>query len=422
MRMHRCQRRARHSSPPPAAPHTAVYGRENRLRVVRDEEKAAAAEAEVQGRHELSEREHRHRLLLEKARERYGYAAALLEAGVDGAAAAAPALVERLADDAAMQGLEAALGEPAPRPRRERERRRPGGAAPSEPRRRAPSLAELARQLDPGVPVPPQSGPSGAPEAHAPRDEQQRRRAVVDLGGAAALACAPPAGAGAAPAAAWVRPQHINLFAEEQARASNPEQSAEARLERTRRGDPLTQTSDAKFDKQFAFGHGVAGAGAAVPWYARREPPPQAGEPSRAAGGGSVAAAPPLPPPPTLLAGVHLILPQGGGGSSEDEERRRKRRRRHGDNGGEKGKAHGGGGGKKEKRRSKSKDGGRDGGRDGQSDKSAAAAAFAALREERVAREAGERRREAEVVRAAAGRQGDAPGGRRYHTGFGFGR
>lgn len=41
---------------------------------------------------------------------------------------------------------------------------------------------------------------------------------------------------------------------------------AEKRAERQRRGNPETQTSDARFDEQFRFGHGVTGK-EALPWW-----------------------------------------------------------------------------------------------------------------------------------------------------------
>eukprot|EP00877_Chromochloris_zofingiensis_P004913 jgi/Chrzof1/14422/Cz09g02100.t1 len=48
----------------------AVYGRENRLKVARDEAQHAAEEAEALEKHLKAEAEHRHRLLLQRARQR----------------------------------------------------------------------------------------------------------------------------------------------------------------------------------------------------------------------------------------------------------------------------------------------------------------------------------------------------------------
>lgn len=49
-----------------------VYGRENRLKVARDEEQFEAEQKEIRDKHEQAEREFRHKLLLERARQRYG--------------------------------------------------------------------------------------------------------------------------------------------------------------------------------------------------------------------------------------------------------------------------------------------------------------------------------------------------------------
>lgn len=54
----------------------------------------------------------------------------------------------------------------------------------------------------------------------------------------------------------------------------NPQRAAEERLERRSRGDPATQTSDAKFDQRFKFGAGLAtdGKNGHLPWYATSRP------------------------------------------------------------------------------------------------------------------------------------------------------
>jgi hypothetical protein len=54
----------------------------------------------------------------------------------------------------------------------------------------------------------------------------------------------------------------------------NPQRAAEERLERRRRGNPATQTSDARFDQRFRFGAGLAtdGENGHLPWYATSRP------------------------------------------------------------------------------------------------------------------------------------------------------
>jgi hypothetical protein len=54
----------------------------------------------------------------------------------------------------------------------------------------------------------------------------------------------------------------------------NPQRAAEERLERRRRGNPATQTSDAKFDQRFRFGAGLEadGENGHLPWYATSRP------------------------------------------------------------------------------------------------------------------------------------------------------
>ncbi|CAL8465239.1 g4774 [Coccomyxa elongata] len=69
--------------------------------------------------------------------------------------------------------------------------------------------------------------------------------------------------------------QHINFFEEHEARDAHPEVAEEARKEARRRGDEKTQTSDARFDERFQFGHGLGGArnSASQPWYAQAKAP-----------------------------------------------------------------------------------------------------------------------------------------------------
>lgn len=52
-----------------------MYGRENRLKVARDEAKYEEEQAEQRQRHEAAEREFRRQQLLDRARQRYGVCA-----------------------------------------------------------------------------------------------------------------------------------------------------------------------------------------------------------------------------------------------------------------------------------------------------------------------------------------------------------
>lgn len=56
----------------------AVYNRDNRLKVARDEAKYEAEQAEVRARAEAADRERRRQLLLERARQRFGVRRTLL--------------------------------------------------------------------------------------------------------------------------------------------------------------------------------------------------------------------------------------------------------------------------------------------------------------------------------------------------------
>ena len=59
--------------PPPPPTQPTVYGREQRLKVSRDEEAAAEVDAAAAARHAAAEHEAKHRLLRERAAARYGY-------------------------------------------------------------------------------------------------------------------------------------------------------------------------------------------------------------------------------------------------------------------------------------------------------------------------------------------------------------
>ena len=59
--------------------------------------------------------------------------------------------------------------------------------------------------------------------------------------------------------------KHINFFEEAEARERNPERVHNDRLSSLRRGDKKTHTTDARFDEGFGFAHGLKGP---KPWYA----------------------------------------------------------------------------------------------------------------------------------------------------------
>lgn len=366
-----------HRPTPAAVAHTslhsnlAVYGRENRLKVARDEAAAADEQRKVQEKHEAAEREHRHRLLLERARGRHnGPASFSLDDTTPAHALSppehlgnAPAAAEIAADTDAMRLLEG-LNSPALQP---------------------PPAHSNAALLASTAPPSSSKQPPGAlvhhPEPHTERLE------------------------------------HINLFAEEEAKARHPERRAEERTAAQRRGDPATQTSDPKFDERFGFAHGMTGR-EAVPWYARMAPPAGGGggDPPQVAqlaewhrraheallGGANAADEGTVTVPGegsgnALLDGVRIASGRGSG----DDGGKGSNRRRH-----ERGEKE-----KKSKRKRKAEERGGEG-----------ADVWSALREERLRREAAERRREAEAVRAATGGGDAAPGGRRYYNAYGYGR
>ncbi|KAA6427499.1 MAG: hypothetical protein FRX49_02162 [Trebouxia sp. A1-2] len=69
--------------------------------------------------------------------------------------------------------------------------------------------------------------------------------------------------------------KHINFWHEDELKMAHPEVQAEKQMERKRRGNKDTQTSDAKFDEQFKLGHQMG----SQPWYSRKAsspPPPEA--------------------------------------------------------------------------------------------------------------------------------------------------
>jgi hypothetical protein len=361
-----------------------VYNRDNRQRVARDEAEHADKEREVAERHAAAEREALAKTLKARARQRHGGAANI---NLDAPAAlpapenpaGLPILPPPPADDA-MAALEAAQPPPAKRQRRQKP---------------PPPPPALARQIEAPAPAP--SSKSIAFEAE--------------------------------------RPQHINLFAAEEAAAAggNPDREAEQRRDSARRGDPKTHTSDPRFDESFSIAYALRGS-AAAPWYAAATRPEGDGaaptveknaegvEEWRRRGAAALAASATKVETEKqaegkgegelrLLQGVVVARDQKGerkGGkkrhrgdisddSSSGDERRGRRR--------------------KEKEKGGSRKKGRRRGKDASPP---AADKWAVLREERLQREEAERVRQREAVRAATGR--DGPGGRRYNSGFGHGR
>lgn len=60
---------------------------------------------------------------------------------------------------------------------------------------------------------------------------------------------------------------HFNFWRAEELRESNADTKADEAAERRKRGNPETQTSDARFDERFKFAHAMQGKGN-TPWYA----------------------------------------------------------------------------------------------------------------------------------------------------------
>ena len=256
----------------------------------------------------------------------------------------------------------------------------------------------------------------------------------------------------------------FNLFAEEELRARNPEKAAEERVQAARRGDPKTHTTDEKFDERFKLAYGLGGRGAPLPWYSRpvestlvtrthlREEDEAEEEVERrravfgiggsgkktSTRGGATAAATATATataaanieewrrrgrdalanaaaaaaaaensideqedhdaPLSLLQGVKIIP---GAAAAVDDEKTKNRSRHQGEQKDRKRK-------KKDKTSSKIKS----------SDD-----VWRALREERLQREATERKRETEAIRVVTMGSGGGPGdGRRYHSSYGGGR
>ncbi|CAK0786631.1 hypothetical protein CVIRNUC_009845 [Coccomyxa viridis] len=193
--------------------------------------------------------------------------------------------------------------------------------------------------------------------------------------------------------------QHINFFAEHEAKEAHPEKLEEAKREARRRGDKKTQTSDAKFDEKFQVGHGISGK-ANKPWYAKSSAMLQPeGAPglqgsavpaallhSRAALSGAATSESAL-----LQAASSLTDKQRR--KAEKAARREEKRRRHAERAAQKGRHRG----------SQLKQG----------------AGIERLRQERQVREAAERERARQAVLQDARARGVLGDGKRFHSAYG---
>ena len=280
---------------------------------------------------------------------------------------------------------------------------------------------------------------AGVPAVEAEAALADAQATALDMVRADATGAAPAAGEGGAAVVAASQGgsllQHINFFQEHEARDQHPEArpssnsvvrelachcslrragwqgcvlcpqvQEEKRQEKRRRGDEATQTSDARFDERFALAHGLIGR-AAQPWYARRGSTlPREG----ALDAGGPGSAPLLPfsdgllltqGPPCAAAGApQLERPTDAKGVRRKHKHKRRREAEAGDA------AHKG--------------------LDKRLEKGAAAyvaqktARLAALREERQQREAAEAARARALLFASQEQAGAARGGKRYHGAF----
>lgn len=255
-----------------------VYNRDNRLKVARDEAKYDQRQQVIAEKHNAAEREHRRLALKERARQRHGGAASInldaLEAGEGSRSLEieVTALTTRYQceegapppDDGAVGGdpmlslgTTAAGASSLPPPLKRQKREEVKEKRVSKKQKHAPSLAEIARQLD------------SAPQLKAAGVSQIEKANITETSNTA-KAAAP-------------KLEHFNLFAEEESRAKNPDKAAEQRLLLSKRGDMKTHTSNPLFDESFQFGYGLGGGGGGggggvsaregshskSPWYAR---------------------------------------------------------------------------------------------------------------------------------------------------------
>jgi hypothetical protein len=293
----------------------AVYNQDNRLKVARDEAKYEAEQKELRDKHQAAERGFRHQLLLQRARERRAVRTSVHPlsqaqwsstvppvcflmrthvppcpvqdtlpalpsedsapvAAVLGPAPAAKEPAMQLEKEPAMQleevdvvaaGSEDRVAvEEASMEQQQRKRQRGGRKEPKPKQQQlqqAQTLADLARLMQ-------QEEQEATHRAREARQQQQLAVVAESTEGRAVVVSGP-----ATQQAQQAPLEHINLFADEEAKAAHPEVKAEQRAERQRRGKEDMQTSDPKFDERFKFGHGLTGK-EAMPWYARSAPPP----------------------------------------------------------------------------------------------------------------------------------------------------
>jgi len=252
-----------------------VYNRDNRLKVARDEAKYDQRQQDLTEKHNAAEREHRRLALKERARERHGGAASINLDALEGGEGPrvlegeVPVMTTSYQREQGARPYDGAFGEdplllssetaaaradrlPPPLKRQKRDKTQEKKA--SKEQKHAPSLAELASQLD------------SAPPFAADAGVSQTEKAIVHTGNS---------NEAAAP-----KLEHFNLFAEEESRAKNPEKAAEQRLLLSKRGDVKTQTSNPRFDESFRLGYGLGGGGSdgksgrngshsKSPWYVR---------------------------------------------------------------------------------------------------------------------------------------------------------
>lgn len=413
-----------------------MYGRENRLKVARDEEAYNEEQKKIKEKHQIAEREHRHKLLLSKARQRHGGSATIrLDDGPEASLETAlePDTSTQIDDRIIHNDKTGALyldnsqiGQ------------RPSGVVDVSVNHSSQKKSENDKRphaisLDSRVAADPQL--PGAPSLGDGNNDLNQQQVGVQ----------------------HHRLEHINLFAEEEAQAKNPERQREQRQAALARGDPITQTSDAAFDAQFGFAHGLKPS--QVPWYARShtpvvelksvskdgraEHPPKRMQTALAAAATTAHGGLAMPPktigsnkhsdniigaaaldewrrrghqaligqgdpslPPTAEqedGGIHGTVSDEGNHRSEDGKKRRRRedRRRM-----------------KEKRKREKKDKKTS----TNSEKKDTQSVWNAMREERLRREAVEKIRQTEAVRAAQGMPWLPPGGKRkYHSAYGFG-
>jgi hypothetical protein len=388
-----------------------VYNRDNRLKVARDEAAHEQREQDIKEKHNAAEREHRRLELKKRARQRHGGAATnKLEAEgesryieEDVPESSTRHLVNQrdeipLPGDA-IDGGEGGITDPMrshPHPsKRQKREKKPH----KNQKKTAPSLAELARQLDTAPPRETET------EAEAPPADATITTTTKSITTTVPIVTEVPT----------VQGGHFNLFAEEEARAKNPEKTAEQRLLLSKRGDVKTHTSDAKFDQSFQLAYGLGGSGKneKAPWYAQH-PSSKASLTAVEAAGDDVA----------TRGGVMekwkeegraalLAAERGGSGDKEEDmmllqgikvipktepEKKEKEKR-------------------KERQKEKHKKSSHSHNKDSKKEDP-----WSKLREERLRREHEEQKRQNEAVRSATLGSSGTGSGRRYNSTYGYGR